>query len=152
MELKTIIKQVSKPEHAARIFQTLLKTESGIDQDKEHFWVIGLSTNNTVKFIELVSLGGLNTAHIHPREVFRLAIAKGVHSLIAGHNHPSGNLEPSREDRQITQTLTEAGKIIGINLLDHLIIAGDAFFSLHRDEKGSLAEQEKDASNERNQS
>ena len=143
MELKTVITQITKAEHAARIFRTLLETETTIDRDKEHFWAIGLTTNNTVKFVELVSLGGLNSCHVHPREVFRLAISRGVHSLITGHNHPSGNLDPSEPDKHITQTLSEAGKIIGIRLLDHLIISDDAFFSIITSARGSFAKLEK---------
>jgi DNA repair protein RadC len=67
---------------------------------------------------------------IHPREVFRLAIAENAASIIVAHNHPSGNTEPSPEDIAITKQLVEAGRIVDIRVLDHIIIAGDAFTSL----------------------
>ena len=113
----------------ADICYAILKTESEIDQDKEHFWSIGLDASNKVKYIELVSLGILNQAITAPREVFRLAIVQGVLSLIACHNHPSGSLQPSSEDRKFTGQLHRAGEIIGIKLLDHVIIGKSGHYS-----------------------
>jgi len=97
---------------------------------KEHFWVIGLSTRNAIQYIDLVSLGTLNASLVHPREVFRFSILKAVSSIILSHNHPSGDAEPSEEDMRITRRLVEAGKIIGIEVIDHIVIGDrDNFYS-----------------------
>ena len=106
----------------AKIFRAILAAESEVDRDKEHFWSVGLTTINNIKYIELVSLGVLNMNFVHPREVFRLAILKAVDSIIVCHNHPSGAVQPSPQDEQITTQLVEAGKIIGITVIDHIII------------------------------
>ena len=117
--------KITSPNAAARIMTTILQTESEIDKDKEHFWVIGLNTQNIIKYIELVSLGCLNKNLVHPREIYRLAISQGVSSIIGIHNHPSGSVEESNEDVALTTQLIEAGKILGIELLDHIIIGGN---------------------------
>jgi len=127
MEFKK--KSINKPEDLARILQDILKTEDRYDQDKEHFWAIGLNSRNIIQYLELVSLGTLNASLVHPREVFRLSVHKAVASILIAHNHPSGNTEPSREDLEITKRLTEAGKILGIDVLDHIIIAGKDYLS-----------------------
>lgn len=122
---------------AGKVFRAILDMEDKTDREKEHFWVIGLTTKNAIKFIELVSLGTLNGSLIHPRETFRRAISQGVCSIVVGHNHPSGDPTPSRDDIAITQRLKAAGEIIGIELLDHVIIGEkDRFVSLK--EKGRL--------------
>ena len=77
-----------------------------------------------------VSDGSLNAVLIHPREVFRLAIAENAAAVILVHNHPSGNTEPSKEDIAITRQLVDAGRIVDIRVLDHIIIGGDAYTSL----------------------
>jgi DNA repair protein RadC len=111
----------------AELLQSVLNTESPVDRDKEHFWTIGLNTRNVVKYIDLTSLGTLNASLVHPREVFRLAIMKGVAHIVIGHNHPSGDTEPSEEDIKLTRRLVEAGKILGIEVLDHVIIADNTY-------------------------
>lgn len=100
------------------------------DKTKEHFWILGLNTKNQINYIELVSLGTMSSSLVHPREVFKIAIMKDTASIIACHNHPSGDTRPSKEDITITKRLQEAGKIIGINLLDHLIISDGKYYSL----------------------
>jgi len=122
-------KSINKPEDLARILQDILKTEDRYDQDKEHFWAIGLNSRNIIQYLELVSLGTLNASLVHPREVFRLSVHKAVASIIVAHNHPSGNAEPSREDLEITKRLVEAGKILGIEVLDHITVAGKEYLS-----------------------
>lgn len=116
-------------ESVADICYAILKSESEVDQDKEHLWTIALDTSHKVKYVELSSLGILNQAVSAPREVFRLAIMHGVDSLIVCHNHPSGSLEPSPEDRRFTGQLKRSGEIIGIQLLDHVIIGKEGHFS-----------------------
>jgi len=113
----------------AKLLRSILKTESPVDRDKEHFWTVGLNTRNVVKYIDLTSLGTLNASLVHPREVFRLAIMKGVANIVIGHNHPSGNTEPSEEDIRLTRRLVEAGRILGIEVLDHIIVTDNNHLS-----------------------
>ena len=112
-----------------KIMSAILSSEEQIDRDKEHFWAIGLNCRNVIEYIELVSLGTLTCSLIHPRETYRLAIMKGVNSIILVHNHPSGLPDPSTEDKQITKRLSMAGSILGVELLDHIIIGRDSYFS-----------------------
>lgn len=129
--------KVSTAADVAKILQSILSTESQIDQDKEHFWVLGVNVRNVIQFVDLVSLGTLNASLIHPRETYRLAISRGVASIICGHNHPSGEPNESREDIAITEKLKQAGDILGIKLLDHVIFGNNGgFISLL--EKGYL--------------
>ena len=138
MLLKCEKKKIAKAEDIARILIAMLKTESEIDQDKEHFWSIGLNKRNVVKYIELVSLGTLDAAIVHPREVFRLAVTKGVSSMIIAHNHPSGDTDPSENDLKVTRRLKKAGEILGIQVLDHVIIGssfGNSYYSFQEEGK-----------------
>ena len=121
-------KKMSSPEDVAKIFKAILKTESKVDRDKEHFWVVGLKTSNSILYIELATLGLLNQTLVAPREVFRLAIMKGCHSLIAVHNHPSGKVSPSPEDRATMKSLRAAGRILKIEMKDFMII-GKGYWS-----------------------
>ena len=131
MEVRTSHKgvKVSDPGRLAEIMSSILRGEDEIDRDKEHFWVIGLSVKLSILYIDLVSLGTLTSALIHGRETYRRAIAKGVASIACVHNHPSGDLEPSSIDLQVTEKLRCAGEIVGINLIDHIIIDNDGGFT-----------------------
>ncbi len=106
------------------------------DKSKEHFKLIILTTRNKVIRITDISTGTLNASLVHPREVFKAAIKHGASSVVLVHNHPSGHPEPSEEDLKITRRIAEAGKILGIEVLDHVIIGKSNFFSLK--EKGLL--------------
>lgn len=119
------MKKISSPEDLAEIFIPLLR-----DELKERFLVVCLNTSNKIIKYETISIGNLNTSIVHPREVFKVAIENNSANIFLIHNHPSGNLEPSREDIAITKRLAEAGNIFDIKVLDHLIIAGDSFTSL----------------------
>ncbi len=101
---------------------------------QEHFVCIYLNTKNQVLHKKTVFIGSLNASIVHPREVFKEAMRRSAASIICFHNHPSGDPNPSREDIDVTQRLTECGKIIGIDLLDHIIIGDQKFVSLK--EKG----------------
>lgn len=129
---------ISNPGALATIFQNVLSFECEVDQDKEHFWVIGLNSRNAIQYAELVSLGILNTSLVSPRETFRFAIMKGVASIILCHNHPSGDPDPSDNDLKITRKLVESGKILGIEVIDHIIIGNKnpGYYSLR--EKGLI--------------
>lgn len=102
--------------------------------EREHFVIILLNTKNKVISIEKISIGSLNNSIVHPREVFKPAIRRNSAAVILAHNHPSGNPEPSSEDIEVTSRLQEAGELIGIDVLDHLIIGNKNYISLK--EKG----------------
>ena len=104
--------------------------------DREQFIIACLNTKNEPINITVVSVGSLNKAIVHPREVFKTAILSNAASVMAFHNHPSGDTTPSDQDIQLTHRLVEAGELLGIKLLDHLIIGGGSFTSLK--EKGYL--------------
>lgn len=97
---------------------------------KEHFIGVFLNSKNRVIHKEIISIGSLNASIVHPREVFNAAIRHCSASLICVHNHPSGDPTPSQEDIQITKRLVEAGNIIGIDVLDHIIIGENRYYSL----------------------
>lgn len=104
----------------ARKVAGLMEEEGKID--REALWVLHLNTQNQLIEKELVSLGSVNCSIVHPREVFKKAILNSAAAIITVHNHPSGNTEPSAEDRGIWKRLNEAGGIIGIGVLDNVII------------------------------
>ncbi|HEF5700873.1 RadC family protein [Bacillus cereus group sp. BfR-BA-00967] len=106
------------------------------DKDREHFIVASLDTKNQPVSINICHIGSLNASLVHPREVMKSAIISNAASIICGHNHPSGLPEPSKEDIEVTKRLVEAGKIIGIDVLDHLIVGDESFMSLK--EKGYI--------------
>jgi DNA repair protein RadC len=103
---------------------------------KEHFVCLFLNTKNHIVGQETLSMGSLNASIVHPREVFRAAIKRSSASIICAHNHPSGDPTPSPEDIEITARLSEAGRIIGIDVLDHIVIGDRNFVSLK--EKGYM--------------
>ncbi|CUT02132.1 DNA repair protein RadC [Candidatus Kryptobacter tengchongensis] len=117
--------QITSPDDIARIFIPRLA-----DLNKEILIVVLLNTANKVIRDVVVSEGNLNSSVIHPREVFKPAIDELSASIILVHNHPSGNPEPSRMDIEVTKQIYQAGEILGIKLLDHVIIAGDKFTSM----------------------
>lgn len=125
--------KMQNSEIVANVFRSVLKNECEIDQQKEHFWIMGLTVKNKIIYLELVSLGSLTEGIVHPREVFRSAIFKGVACLIFCHNHPSGEAEPSTQDIEVTKTLKEGGKILGIKVLDHIIISDNDLFSFAKE-------------------
>lgn len=121
-------KRISTSVVAAEVFRAVLAMRPEEDQHKEHFYIIGLNAQNIVLFVDLVTMGTINSACPMIRECFRLALMKDAVSIIAGHNHPGGTDAPSPQDRIFTQKLREAGDLLGIKLLDHIII-GNSFYS-----------------------
>ncbi len=121
-EIKT---KIDEPRKLADILIKVLNTESEDDKNKEHFWGVYFNSRNIIQRIELISLGILNASMIHPRETFCPAIESHCAAIAVVHNHPSGDTEPSADDIAVTRRLEEAGKILGIELLDHLIITTD---------------------------
>jgi DNA repair protein RadC len=97
---------------------------------KEHLRGLYLNSHNRIIRDEVISIGTINTNIVHPREVFRPAIEYSAAAVVLAHNHPSGVATPSTQDIEITHQLIEAGKILGINVLDHVIITKDTFMSI----------------------
>ena len=103
------------------------------DLEREHFIAITLDGDSRVIDTRVISIGTINQSLVHPREVYKPAIQDGAVAIIIAHNHPSGQVQPSIEDRRITKRLKEVGSIIGIELLDHLILTVNGYTSF-RDE------------------
>ena len=99
------------------------------DHKKEHFVIFYLDSRNQEIKREIISVGSLNANLVHPREVFEPAVKHLAAQIILAHNHPSGDPEPSEDDLEITKRLTESGKILGIEVVDHIIVAKDGFLS-----------------------
>ncbi len=97
--------------------------------DREHFIAITLDGASRVINTHIISIGTLNQSLVHPREVFYPAIQDRAAAIIIAHNHPSGQLCPSRADTQVTTRLKDAGKLIGIDIIDHIILTADGFYS-----------------------
>lgn len=117
--------QVRSPEDVAAVYGPLMR-----DLKREIFKIVLLNTANIIMADHTVSEGGLAASIVEPRAVFQRAVLENAAAIICLHNHPSGNLEPSREDIRVTRQLVHAGKIMGIPVHDHLIIAGKRFTSL----------------------
>ncbi len=117
--------QVRSPEDVAFVLRDYFN-----GRDREEFLVLALNTANIITAFTVASVGGLGASIVEPRVVCRFAFEMNAAALICAHNHPSGNPEPSREDIRVTRQLTEAGKIFGVPVHDHLIIAGNRFTSL----------------------
>ena len=115
--------QIKGSESVVNIFRDLLSTEDALDQDKEHYYVCHLDVKARVNLVELVAIGILNSCVVHPRETYRRAVSEGSASIIIGHNHPSGEVDPSDEDTSATKAVFEAGQILGITMLDHVIFS-----------------------------
>jgi len=98
--------------------------------DREHFLMLALDGKNRVLGFEIVSIGTLTASLVHPREVFKAAILANAAAIIVAHNHPSGDPTPSGEDLAITQRLKQAGELLGIALLDHVILGHESYHSL----------------------
>ncbi|OFW79013.1 MAG: hypothetical protein A2201_03005 [Alicyclobacillus sp. RIFOXYA1_FULL_53_8] len=126
------VKQIRSADDAARILYEYLDNE-----DREHFVVMLLDTKHKVTGINTVSIGSLDATIVHPREVFKAAILANASGIIVAHLHPSGDPTPSPEDIAVTRRLLEAGKVLGIDVLDHLVIGDRRYRSLRAD--GQLA-------------
>ena len=122
LQIKEEFQQVTGAETLASIAHSILNCEHLFDQQKEHFVAVGLNTKNFVQYVDLVSLGTLDASLVHPRECFRHAVEQGASSIAFIHNHPSGDVTPSREDRTVTERLVSSGKVLGIDVLDHVIV------------------------------
>ncbi|MHA6259323.1 RadC family protein [Sporosarcina sp. CAU 1771] len=122
---------IRSPEDAAAYLMTDM---SSLNQ--EHFVVLFLNVKNEVLHKQTIFIGSLNSSIVHPRDIFREAVKRSAASLICAHNHPSGNPAPSPEDIEVTKRLMEAGSVMGIEVIDHVIIGNHKFISLK--EKGYM--------------
>lgn len=112
-----------------RIMKEVLLRENKIEKAKEHFWIVGLANNNRLLFVELVHVGTFNSCPVGPNEIFRVSIIKGAAKLIFVHNHPSGELIPSTADEDTTNRLIQAGRVVNLPVVDHLIISTRSYIS-----------------------
>ncbi len=103
------------------------------DLEREHFIEITLDGASRVINTRIISIGTLNQSLVHPREVFRPALLDNCAAIIVAHNHPSGQLTPSIEDKRITKRLKEVGTIVGVEVLDHVILAVDGYYSFREE-------------------
>jgi DNA repair protein RadC len=133
--------EVKSPRSIAKVLVELLHLEDEIDQAKEHFYVIHLDTRSRINMVELVSLGTLTSSVTHPRETFRRAIIHGSASIVVAHNHPSGKPDPSTEDMKVTKLLMDAGRVLGIDLVDHIVFSETGFFSFRDNREESLTDE-----------
>ena len=109
--------------------------------DREHVVCLYLDCKNKPIGKHVISIGNLNASLIHPREVFKGALLANAHSIILAHNHPSGDVTPSRDDTKITQRIARAGALLGVALLDHVILSPDGtFYSYQNERPGDLKE------------
>ena len=114
--------RITSPEHIWEMFKFLRH------ETKEHFYTLHVDGKNRIMCIDRVSTGSLNQSIVHPRETFKSALLSSAAAIILLHNHPSGETTPSREDIEITRRLKEAGELLGIKVLDHIII-GETYLS-----------------------
>jgi DNA repair protein RadC len=120
---------VNSPLEIYAIMQRILMRESKIERNREHLWVISLDTMNQILNIELVSLGTVNKTIVEPMEVLSVPLQKKAVKIVMVHNHPSGHVEPSDKDLDVTDRILQAARIMRIQLIDHLIITEKTFYS-----------------------
>jgi DNA repair protein RadC len=119
----------------AEIFHKILKAEPEIDRMKEHFWGLYFDARDNIVRIELIGLGILDAQVIHPRETFRPAIESSAYGVVVAHNHPSGDIEPSNNDIEVTERLEKAAEILGFTFRDHIIINEKGEFYSFKDKR-----------------
>ncbi len=127
------VRTVRTSADVAAIARTMLE-----GADREHFIVLLLNTRHGVIGVNTVSVGGLASAPVHPREVFKPAIVAGAAAVILAHNHPSGDPEPSRDDLAVTVQIRAAGALLGIEVLDHIIVGEHGYVSLRESRQGGF--------------
>ncbi|CAA0180383.1 JAB domain-containing protein [Tenacibaculum maritimum] len=127
-----------------KVMQQVLLHENKIRRNQEHFWVVGLDNAHKILFLELVALGAVNRVNVNPPDVFRMGIYKLAVKMILIHNHPSGNIIPSKSDTNFTDRLLKIGQFIKIEIIDHLIISEKEYISLA--DEGIIEELQKSTS------
>ncbi len=117
-------KKVRSPADVEEVVRTFIGPA-----DREVFLALNLSTANYINSIHIVSIGSLNQSVVHPRECFKAAMLSNSDSVVLAHNHPSGDVTPSAEDKMITTKLVECGQLLNIRVLDHVIVGEKGYFS-----------------------
>ena len=142
-EIVRIKQEVRENHEATEVYKVRSPQDCGMlavdligNEDREVLLVLCLNTKNDVVAIHRCHVGSLNSSIVHPREVFKSAILNNAASIIISHNHPSFNCSPSSEDIEVTKRIQEAGILLGIELLDHIIVTPSTFLSLK--EKGYM--------------
>ncbi len=125
------------------IMQDILMREKKIDRNKEHFWLVCLANNNQILMIELISLGSVKNTIVEPMDVFSFALQKRAVKIIMVHNHPSGELIPSRSDIKVTEKMMAVGHLVDVPIIDHMIISEKDYFSFA--DSGLLAKIERES-------
>jgi len=130
----TMVKEDVSPEYQVNVCGSkhvfeLLKQFGITEEPEEVFVTIGLDTRHKISEYWEVSRGSLNESIVHPREVFKRLLVGNCHSCILAHNHPSGDPEPSRQDDKLTERLCEAGELLALKVLDHVIVGDDVYYS-----------------------
>jgi len=121
--------QIQNSEDIYSVMQRILLRENKTDRGREHFWTISLDNANKILNIELVSLGSFKETIVEPMEVFSIPLQKRAVTLILVHNHPAGTLTPSEADKDITDHMIQVGNIMKVEVLDHLIITENSYYS-----------------------
>lgn len=122
-----IVKEkISDPETVVKVIQGIY---ADLDADQEHFTILAMNKANQINGFKVVHSGGIDESLVNIPTVFRFALLFGATAIIAVHNHPSGRIEPSQEDITLTRKLVEAGKVIGVKVMDHIIIASGGYYS-----------------------
>jgi DNA repair protein RadC len=120
-----------------KLIWNVIKAMQPFDQGKEHLFAIGVNRAFKIIYLDWISMGSVSGTIAEPREVFRTAVLQGASAIIIAHNHPSGNLNPSNEDKKVTKTMVEAGKILHIQVVDHVIVSSNGYYSFA--EEGELS-------------
>jgi DNA repair protein RadC len=128
-KMKFNVDPITNPVYAVELIRSKINNFC-----KEQFFILSFDTRNRLLGIDNVSTGTLTASLVHPRETFEAAIRRHAAQIIAAHNHPSGDCEPSEEDMKITKRLTEAGKIMGIEVIDHIIVTKTEYLSFKEKE------------------
>ena len=123
------LRLITKASHVAKIIQSIIRSENEIDKTKEHLFVIGLSPSYKIKYIELCSLGTIDTSLVNKREILVYAIKKNCPYLILAHNHPSNTISPSERDVLTTMSIGIAADLLDIQLIDHIIVTKEKYYS-----------------------
>lgn len=122
--------KVTSSKNVYEVVKALLEQRQETEKHKEYFYAIGLNSKNEILYVDIVAIGTVNYVSPIIREILRLTLIKNAVSLIVAHNHPSGSIQPSTEDKKYTNLLKQACDVMSVKLLDHIIV-GDGFYSFN---------------------
>jgi DNA repair protein RadC len=132
--------RIGRAQHAIKYWKSVISQQGWFDESKESLVALLLDVKYHIEGYSLVSIGTLDESIAHPRDIFRAAIAFGAHAVIVAHNHPSGNASPSRTDRNLFDRLNEAGDLLAIPVLDHIIVGKKRDYYSFREEAEAIEE------------